>query len=375
LKLPYPSLAAFSLEACLRLLRSENVGPITFFELIRRFGTPEKAIEAIPEIAARGGAKNKYKLPSLASVQDEIGKAYDFGAEIIAYGSTYYPRMLANIYDPPPIFFCHGRKELLTNTDNIAVVGSRNASTNGKNLARVFSRDLGRSGLTVVSGLARGIDTAAHSAAMETGTIGVIAGGIDNVYPPENQEIYEQMRVEGLIISEQPFGSNPIAKSFPRRNRIISGLSLGVVVIEASLNSGSLITARLAAEQGRDVFAIPGSPLDPRSRGTNRLLRGGAILVESADDVVSDLGRQAPQDFFSPENSNQNEFALAEYSENALNKARIDILNALSAAPTSVENLASSISQPIGIIQTILLELELAGKVERLPGARVTLVI
>ncbi|HEY8191080.1 MAG TPA: DNA-processing protein DprA, partial [Alphaproteobacteria bacterium] len=261
----------------LRLARTENVGPITFRRLIRRYGDAAEAIEALPTLAAQGGRKK----PLIPAPMDVVEKEYDaltkFGAYLICAADPEYPEALNAVEDAPPVMTVIGDVNLLSRP-TVGMVGARNASLNSRKFAEILARDLGRAGHVVASGLARGIDTAAHEGSLPTGAIAVVAGGIDIIYPPENKNLYAQIREQGLVVAESPFGQEPFAQSFPRRNRIISGLSCGVVVVEASLRSGSLITARMAAEQGREVFAVPGHPLDPRAEGTNSLLRDGAIL-------------------------------------------------------------------------------------------------
>ena len=276
----------------LRLIRSENVGPITFFRLLEHFGSAAAALDALPRLAQRGGRGRAIKVCARATAEREAERAQAIGARLIGWGEPEYPPLLGRIEDAPPLILALGHAHLLTKAA-VAVVGARNASTAGCRLARDLAADLGRGGMMVVSGMARGIDAAAHAGALDTGTTAVLGGGIDVVYPKENAALYDSIRERGVLISETKPGTVPQSRHFPRRNRIISGMARGVLVIEATLRSGSLITARMAGEQGRDVFAIPGSPLDPRSRGTNNLLRQGAILTESADDVLQSLSTHA----------------------------------------------------------------------------------
>ena len=292
-KSPDRPLAGPEKLAWLRLIRSENVGTITFHRLVERFGSAGAALEALPELARRGGGARKIKVCPKAAAEREMEALDSLGARLIARGEAGYPALLAHIDDAPPLLGVIGHAHLLERTA-IAVVGARNASLNGRRFARRLAGDLGSGGLLVVSGLARGIDSSAHEGALETGTAAVLAGGIDVVYPEEAAGLYADIRERGVLMSEMPPGTRPQARHFPRRNRLISGLSRGVVVVEASPRSGSLITARLALEQGREVFAVPGSPLDPRARGTNDLIRQGATLTESADDVFAVLNEMAP---------------------------------------------------------------------------------
>src|SRR6266851_2349936 len=277
----------------LRLIRSENVGPVTFYQLLRRFGSASAALEKLPELANRGGRRAPLTLFPRAQAERELAELARVGATLLAWGEPDYPAALAAIDDAPPLLAVKGNTALLGRRA-IAVVGARNASANGRRLARDLASELGRHGLVVASGLARGIDAAAHLGAMASGTVAVLAGGIDIVYPPENQELYEAIVAQGAVVAEPALGTVPQARHFPRRNRIISGLSLGIVVVEAAARSGSLITARFALDQGREVFAVPGSPLDPRCRGANDLIRHGATLTESIDDILQQLPTLSP---------------------------------------------------------------------------------
>ena len=277
--------------AWLRLTRTENVGPVTFHQLIARFGTAAAALEALPEIVRRGGRAKPLAVFASSEAERELEAAERLGAHLVAQSEPDYPPALAAIEDAPPLLTMKGRKELATRR-GVAVVGARNASANGRRLAHDVAAGLGEAGLIVISGLARGIDAAAHQGSLGTGTLAVLAGGIDAIYPEENRSLHEAIAERGLLVAEMPVGTVPQARHFPRRNRIISGIALGVLVVEAAERSGSLITARFALEQGREVFAVPGSPLDPRAKGTNRLLRDGATLVESADDILRELAPQ-----------------------------------------------------------------------------------
>jgi DNA processing protein len=280
----------------LRLCRTESIGPISFFAMLRRFGSARAALEALPRLARRSERAKTVTAPTRATTEAELNALHRIGARLVCWGEPAYPSALSAIEDAPPILSVLGRVELL-DRPMIAVVGARNASANGRRLARELAAGLGQGGLVVVSGLARGIDAAAHLGGIESGTVAVVAGGVDIVYPEENRGLYEALRRQGAIVAELPLGSEPQARHFPRRNRIISGMALGALVVEAAARSGSLITARYALEQGREVFAVPGSPLDPRCRGANDLLRRGATLTETAEDVLSQLGplvRAAP---------------------------------------------------------------------------------
>ncbi len=348
-------------------------GPITFYQLLQHFGSAAAALEALPEAARRGGRGRALKICPRAEAERELVALDKAGARLIAWGEPDYPPALAAVEDAPPLISAKGKSELLRKRA-IAVVGARNASTNGRRFAREVAADLGRRGLVVVSGLARGIDAAAHQGALETGTVAVIAGGIDVVYPEENRELHEAIAEQGVLVAELPVGTVPQARHFPRRNRIISGISLGVLVVEAALKSGSLITARFALEQGRDVFAVPGSPLDPRCRGTNDLIRRGATLVEGAEDVLAALEgplstplREIRTPAAHPSLINGN------ITEKELDKATIRVLEALGPSPVPVDELVRQCQLSPAIVVTILLELELAGRLERHAGNQVTL--
>ena len=266
------------------MLRTPGIGPVTFRQLVARFGTPAAALAAVPDLARRGGGKAP-ALRTRDEAEREIAKVEKFGAKFLALGQGLYPPLLAELEDAPPLLIARGNLNLL-DRQTVAIVGARNASAAACRFARGLAHDLGQNDLIVISGLARGIDSAAHDGALESGTVGVIAGGIDVFYPPENEQRQKGIYERGLVIAEMPPGTEPRARHFPYRNRIIAGMSSGTVVVEAAPRSGSLITARLAAEAGREVMAVPGSPLDPRAQGCNQLIRDGATLVQSAADVV-----------------------------------------------------------------------------------------
>ncbi|MEM7073316.1 MAG: DNA-processing protein DprA, partial [Pseudomonadota bacterium] len=274
----------------LQLFRSEHVGPITFKHLLGLYGSAGRALEALPQMARQGGRKRPLKIASRARIRAELEALKALGGVMITMRDSRFPRQLLAIEDCPPILSLLGHPHLLERP-MIAMVGARNASINGKNLAKRLAEDFARAGFVVVSGMARGIDGASHHGALAGGTVAVLAGGVDSIYPPEHEALYQQLVAQGLIVSEMPIGAMPKAHHFPRRNRIISGLASGLVVVEANLRSGSLIKARLAADQGREVFAVPGPPYDARARGCNALLREGAILLESADDAIPALRR------------------------------------------------------------------------------------
>lgn len=360
--------------AWLRLIRAENVGPVSFYRLVEAYGSAAKAIEKIPALAARGGRSKPLIIPSAAVVEKEYEGLRKIGGDIVTAAEEHYPLALSALDDAPPVLSYIGDPRLL-NKSCIAMVGARNASLNGKKFAEKLARDLGKAGQVVVSGLARGIDTAAHTGALDTGTIAVVAGGIDIVYPPENQKLYEAIRERGLIVAESPLAQQPFAQSFPRRNRIVSGLSAGVVVVEATMRSGSLITARLAGEQGRDVFAVPGHPLDPRAEGPNHLIREGAQLVRSADDILEHMLSFNRTKGFS--DSAANDFIVpplhTDDDPQMFDEARDAVLSVLSTTPVAIDDLIREGGLTVALAQTVLLELELAGRVQRLPGNRVAL--
>ena len=354
--------------ARLRLIRSENIGPVTYFQLLARFGSAAAAISAIPDLAARGGGRAP-KLASRASVEREMEEVERLGARYLFLGQGLYPPLLAEIETAPPALVVKGHLTLLDRT-HVAVVGARNASAAACRFARHLSAALGEARAVVVSGLARGIDSAAHDGALESGTIAVVAGGIDIVYPPENEARQRAIADQGLLIAEQPPGTEPRARHFPYRNRIIAGLSHGTVVVEAAPRSGSLITARLAAEFGREVMAVPGSPLDPRAQGCNQLIREGATLIQNAEDVMEAIDPMRTRPFRQPERSYSEPHLSAEADE----AARSAVGSLLNGTPVPVDEIVRQAGLPPAIVQTILLELELAGRLERHAGGRVSLV-
>jgi len=360
-------------RAWLRLARAQNVGPVTFAALIERYRLASAALEALPRLARRGGAAGDLRIPSESDARREIEALDRIGGRLIASGEPEFPPGLAALEAPPPLLCVLGNPALLAR-EMISIVGARNASALGRKFATQLATELGRAGLLVVSGLARGIDTAAHEGSLATGTCAVLAGGVDDIYPPENAGLYARIRAQGVIVSEMPVGQKPQAKHFPRRNRIISGLARGVVVVEAAEGSGSLITANYALEQGREVFAVPGSPLDPRAKGTNRLIRDGAALVETAEDVLDVLRPLAGRAFREPEILP----SLAEggdaVSEAEADRARGIVEELLGPSPVEIDELVRQCGAPVPVVLTILFELELAGRLHRQAGNMVSLV-
>ena len=354
----------------LRLLRSEGVGPVTFFHLVRFYGGAAKALAALPELARRSGRKAPIRVGTAADAERELAAVKRAGAALLGWLEPAYPVPLAAIEDAPPLLTVRGNIAFLSER-NIAMVGARNASANGRALAEAIARDLGKAGFVVPSGLARGIDAAAHKGALATGTVAVLAGGIDVCYPPEHRALFDAVAAQGALVAELPPGTEPLARHFPRRNRIISGLAEGVVVIEAALRSGSLITARLAGEQGREVFAVPGSPLDPRCHGSNNLIRQGAALTESAEDVLRALSGRRISPAPAMALAEPDLAPLAPPAEADSDKARTLLIEHLSPSPTAVDELVRQTDLPPALVASALLELELAGRIERHPGNRV----
>jgi DNA processing protein len=353
--------------ARLRLIRSDNIGPVTYFQLLARFGSAAAAIDAIPDLAARGGGRAP-KLASRAAAEREVERVEELGARHLFLGQGLYPPLLAEIEAAPPALVVKGQLSLL-GKPMIAMVGARNASAAACRFARQLAQGLGEAGVTVVSGLARGIDTAAHDGSLATGTIAVIAGGIDIFYPPENEERQRAISERGLLVAEQPPGVEPRARHFPYRNRIIAGLAQGTVVVEAAPNSGSLITARYAAEFGRDVMAVPGSPLDPRAQGCNKLIRDGAILIQNAEDVVETIRPFDLRALREPRHDYGGPAADSDASE----AERQMVLDLLSPTPVPVDEIIRQSGITPALVQTVLLELELAGRLERHAGSKVSL--
>ena len=359
--------------AALRLYRTENVGPVAFRQLTDQFGTPENALVALPDLASRGGRKKPLRVPSVRDIKREITAGEALGARLFSYQDATFSKALWACADAPPLLWSLGHSHLMTKPA-IAVVGARNASANGLQLTQNLSRSLSDSGLVVISGMARGIDGAAHTGALSStgGTIAVLAGGLDHIYPKEHEALYRKIIGQGLIVTEMPPGSIAQARHFPRRNRIISGLSLGTVVVEAARRSGSLITARTSAEQGRHVFAIPGHPLDQRAQGPNDLIRNGATLVQSAEDILQDISLQYDS-LFEHETPTAFKAPVAPPDTKILSEVRPKIIGLLSPTPTIIDDLVRLSDCPPNTVLTVLLELELAGRLNRHAGQKVSL--
>ncbi len=357
--------------AWLRLLRSENVGPATFRELINRFGSAEAALEILPELAARGGARKRIVVASSEDAEREIALAARFGAEFIAVGEPAYPPLMRRMDQPPPLIAVKGRPDI-AQRPTIAIVGARNASLAGIKMAQTLARELGEAGYAVASGLARGIDAAAHKASLDNGTIAVLAGGLDRPYPPENDALYAEIAQKGVVLSEMPFGWSPRARDFPRRNRIVAGLSYGLIVVEAAHRSGSLISARLAADMGRLVFAVPGSPLDPRAAGTNQLLKQGVTLVTETADVLAEIAPLIGAPLPGIERLEEPEIYTAAPPPSDSDRDRI--IEALGPTPVGVDEVIRHTGLHPAQVFTVLLELDLAGRLERHSGGTVSLV-
>ncbi|MEX2519495.1 MAG: DNA-processing protein DprA [Paracoccaceae bacterium] len=353
--------------AWLRLSRSRNVGAQSFRKLLQQYGGAAAALEALPGLATKGGAR-AYQPCSERQGREEIERAEAAGARMLRLGAPDYPARLAEIPDPPAFLWAIG-PIALAHRPSIAVIGARNASSLGLRMARMLSGELGAMGWVVVSGFARGIDAAAHGAALETGTVAAFAGGADVIYPEENAPLGAKMAGRGLVLSEAPMGMQPLARHFPRRNRIVSGLSAGVLLIEAAARSGSLITARMALEQGREVMAVPGAPLDPRAEGCNGLIRQGAALIRSAEDVIEALC--APRALYAPEPAQAAAPRAPEPETEAGLAARA--LDLIGPAAVDQDALARDLGVGSAALSAVLLELELAGRIERRAGGLVAL--
>ncbi|MEO1038169.1 MAG: DNA-processing protein DprA [Pseudomonadota bacterium] len=355
----------------LRLARTPGVGPVTFAQLISRFHGATEALDALPRLARRGGRVDPMRIVSRSLAEGEIDAVERLGGRLFCACEPGFPTRLTTLDPPPPVITILGPLDPEAEWP-CAMVGARSASAVGIRFAGDLARELGARGCVIVSGLARGVDGAAHAGALQTGTIAVVGGGVDQIYPREHEALHREIAATGLIVSEMPVGYRATARDFPRRNRLISGLSLGVVVVEAAERSGSLITARLAAEQGREVMAVPGSPLDPRAKGVNRLLRDGAALIENADDVMDVLrgaslsGLRAPSLF-----DYEDEPPRSEAIEEEADRIREQIAELLSPSPVSRDELSRITGAPIQAVSAALVELELAERCEVAPGGLV----
>jgi DNA processing protein len=381
--LPQAALDDAQRLACLRLIRSENIGPVTFRELINRYGGAQRALDALPALAARSRHGRPLRICPADAAAAELEAAAKIGARPLFTIEPDFPPLLAHLAMPPPLIYAKGRLDLLTRPA-VAIVGSRDASAAGRTLTRILAHDLGCAGLVIVSGLARGIDKEAHEASIETGTIAVLAGGLDIIYPPEHAGLHDLIGDRGCLVSEMPPGFTPRGQDFPRRNRIISGIANAVVVIEAAKRSGTLITARMAGEQGRDVFAVPGHPLDPRAEGTNHLLKNGALMATSAADILEVLGPTLKPrfSFREPDPPVDDDPAEDPPIGGVVQRSagvepetppppydaeseRARVLAVLGPAPVNIDELVRVSGLSARVIQAAILELSLAGLIER----------
>lgn len=357
----------------LRLIRSDNIGPRTFWNLISLHKNPSLALQHVLNLSSSLLKEKHFSLYPKSKAEDEISACLAKNVQIVSYLDKDYPALLKTVEDRPPILFCLGDVSLL-NQDKVAVVGSRSASANGLRFAYKISKNLVENKQVVVSGFARGIDSSAHKASVNYKTIAVLAGGIDNIYPPENEDLYYQICEKGLLVAELPLGSIPKAQNFPQRNRIISGISSAVAIIEASLRSGSLITAKFALQQNRDLFVVPGFPLDPHYQGNNYLLKQGAYLLESVEDILEHLAK--PNIFRSNLFEKEENFSGLQkknFAEKELTQARIEIINLIGASPSSIDEIVSVTQLSVEEVLTIIIELELSGKVIRHFGNKVSI--
>lgn len=359
--------------ARLRLIRSQSVGPISFYKLLSRFGTAEKSLEQMPLLAAKAGRKTP-KIMTDHDASNELDRLKRFGGRMIVFGEDDYPKWLSNIADAPPVLNVIGDVSLLSKSC-VGIVGARNASANAKRYTMSLASELGQKGQVIISGMARGIDTVAHEASLGTGTIAVLAGGLDEIYPTENTHLYHQIVEKGCVVSEMPLGTKPTAHHFPRRNRIVSGVSKGVIVVEASMKSGSLITARLAGEQGREVFAVPGFPGDPRASGPNYLIQNGAKLIQNADDVLEEIMSMDARAIQPQQSSFDNiaeEYEVYEENHQPPENVYEIVMQNLSTTPLDMDALIRSCDISAQNLQICLLDLELAGAIERHAGNRIS---
>ncbi len=361
----------------LRLIRSDNIGPVTFRDLINHFGSAEAALDALPDLSRRGGAVRSPRIATLAQAEREMETATRFGARFVGIGEPDYPPALREIDGAPPLIAMKGSSAAAIRP-SLGIVGSRNASINGAKFAAMLARQCGQAGYTIASGLARGIDAAAHAASLSTGTVAMLAGGLDKPYPPENFRLLDDIYANGgATISEMPFGWEPRARDFPRRNRLIAGVSLGVLIVEAAERSGSLITARLAGDFGRLVFAVPGSPLDSRCHGTNRLIKDGATLVTEAADMLDALSpmMEPRLDMQHVVREGTGDQPISQTGDRAGDKERAILAEALGPSPVETDDIIRHTGLPAATVYLLLLELDIAGKLNRHSGGRISMIM
>ncbi len=361
----------------LRLIRSDNIGPVTFRDLINDFGSAEAALDALPDLSRRGGAARSPRIATLAQAEREMETATRFGARFVGIGEPDYPPALREIDGAPPLIAMKGSIATVVRP-SLGIVGSRNASINGAKFAAMLARQCGQAGYTIASGLARGIDAAAHAASLSTGTVAMLAGGLDKPYPPENFRLLDDIYANGgATISEMPFGWEPRARDFPRRNRLIAGVSLGVLIVEAAERSGSLITARLAGDFGRLVFAVPGSPLDSRCHGTNRLIKDGATLVTEAADILDALSpmMEPRLDLQHVVREGTGDQPISQTGDRAGDKERAILAEALGPSPVETDDIIRHTGLPAATVYLLLLELDIAGKLNRHSGGRISMIM
>ncbi|PVE51821.1 DNA-processing protein DprA [Rhizobium rhizogenes] len=361
----------------LRLIRSDNIGPVTFRDLINHFGSAEAALDALPDLSRRGGAARSPRIATLAQAEREMETATRFGARFVGIGEPDYPPALREIDGAPPLIAMKGSSATVIQP-SLGIVGSRNASINGAKFAAMLARQCGQAGYTIASGLARGIDAASHAASLSTGTVAMLAGGLDKPYPPENFRLLDDIYANGgATISEMPFGWEPRARDFPRRNRLIAGVSLGVLIVEAAERSGSLITARLAGDFGRLVFAVPGSPLDSRCHGTNRLIKDGATLVTEAADILDALSpmMEPRLDLQHVVREDTGDQPISQTGDRAGDKERAILAEALGPSPVETDDIIRHTGLPAATVYLLLLELDIAGKLNRHSGGRISMIM
>ncbi len=361
----------------LRLIRSDNIGPVTFRDLINHFGSAEAALDALPDLSRRGGAARSPRIATLAQAEREMETATRFGARFVGIGEPDYPPALREIDGAPPLIAMKGSSATVIRP-SLGIVGSRNASINGAKFAAMLARQCGQAVYTIASGLARGIDAAAHAASLSTGTVAMLAGGLDKPYPPENFRLLDDIYANGgATISEMPFGWEPRARDFPRRNRLIAGVSLGVLIVEAAERSGSLITARLAGDFGRLVFAVPGSPLDSRCHGTNRLIKDGATLVTEAADILDALSpmMEPRLDLQHVVREGTGDQPISQTGDRAGDKERAILAEALGPSPVETDDIIRHTGLPAATVYLLLLELDIAGKLNRHSGGRISMIM